>query len=199
MKRHLFAIVFILATSPAAWRATHAAEIEVYFSPNGGAAHAAAAEITAAKTSIQIEAYSISEEEITAALLAAHAKGIPIQLVVDPGQQAPNYSTADKLKKAGIRTVTDRKHQLFHNKVIIVDETTVITGSMNFTHSGNAKNAENMLIIRDPTIAAKYSADFRIHYDHSDPYIAKPFSPRHARKTPLNLLPIREPAHAQEP
>jgi len=174
MKRFFFLALLTFATSLPASIRSDAAEIEVFFSPNGGAAHAAATAIGTAKKTIRLEAYSIDETEITAALIDAHAKGIDIQIVIDQGQTSQNYSTAGKLKKAGIRTVVDRKHQLHHNKVIIIDDALVVTGSMNFTHSGNAKNAENMLIIHDAAIAARYTADFQLHYDHSDPFILKP-------------------------
>jgi PLD-like domain len=37
-----------------------------------------------------------------------------------------------------------------HNKVIVIDGETVLTGSFNFTKAAQEKNAENLLIIRDP-------------------------------------------------
>jgi phosphatidylserine/phosphatidylglycerophosphate/cardiolipin synthase-like enzyme len=35
-----------------------------------------------------------------------------------------------------------------HNKIIIIDSETVITGSFNFTKAAEEKNAENLLIIK---------------------------------------------------
>jgi phosphatidylserine/phosphatidylglycerophosphate/cardiolipin synthase-like enzyme len=43
-----------------------------------------------------------------------------------------------------------------HNKVAVVDDT-VITGSYNLSHSAT-ENAENVLLIRDPGLADRYSA-----------------------------------------
>ena len=44
-----------------------------------------------------------------------------------------------------------------HNKVMIIDGQTVITGSYNFTLTADEKNAENLLVIRGrPVIANAY-------------------------------------------
>src|SRR5262249_33320521 len=50
----------------------------------------------------------------------------------------------------------DSLHDFMHNKVAVADDT-VITGSYNFSHSAT-ENAENVLIIRDPELADRYSA-----------------------------------------
>jgi len=47
-------------------------------------------------------------------------------------------------------------HNFMHNKTLVVDDTTV-TGSYNFSHSAEA-NAENVLAIRNPTLAARVAA-----------------------------------------
>jgi len=50
----------------------------------------------------------------------------------------------------------DTPHDFMHNKVLIVDDT-VITGSYNFSRSAQF-NAENLLILDSPALAARYSA-----------------------------------------
>lgn len=161
----------ILTLALVCWTATATAQqIRLFFSPNGGAATAIAAELATAKTSIFVQTYSISETEITAALIAAAGRGVPVRIVVDKHQQNDQYSSAPKLRAAGLRVVTDRIEALHHNKVIIIDAATVITGSMNFTESGDKKNAENTLIIHDAAIAAAFTADWHKHNDHSSVY-----------------------------
>jgi phosphatidylserine/phosphatidylglycerophosphate/cardiolipin synthase-like enzyme len=46
-------------------------------------------------------------------------------------------------------------HSIGHNKVMIIDGKTVITGSFNFTKAAEEKNAENFLVIRDKLLAEK--------------------------------------------
>ena len=52
-------------------------------------------------------------------------------------------------RTAGIPTFIDAKHAIAHNKIMIIDRETVITGSFNFTKAAEEKNAENLLIIKD--------------------------------------------------
>lgn len=49
----------------------------------------------------------------------------------------------------------DTPHDFMHNKILIVDDT-VITGSYNFSRSAQF-NAENLLILDSPALAARYS------------------------------------------
>jgi Putative peptidoglycan binding domain/PLD-like domain len=48
-------------------------------------------------------------------------------------------------------------HAISHNKVIVIDGEIIITGSFNFTKAAQEKNAVNLLIIRDPALAAQYT------------------------------------------
>jgi len=177
-----FLIVMLWATGMVAQN------IDIYFSPNGGAATAVAAEIEKAKTSIKIQAYAISESQITGALLDAHARGVAVGLIVTPTQQSDAYSTAGKLKKAGIHTVVDRAHALQHNKTMVIDDLVVVTGSMNFTKSGDKKNAENTLIIHDARIAAVYTANWLEHQEHSGVFNATHKYDYKPPKTPSHLI-----------
>jgi hypothetical protein len=70
----------------------------------------------------------------------------------------------------GIPTKIDAQHAIAHNKVMVIDGQTVITGSFNFTKAAEENNAENLLVIRSPELAAKYAANWKVHADHSEPY-----------------------------
>lgn len=164
--------------------ALHAAQIEAHFSPSGGVAAATTAELDGAKISIDMIAYSISEPSITRALIAARARGVHVRVIVDRGQEAQEYSTARNLADHAIQVYTDQREALQHNKTAVIDAATIITGSANFTHAANAENAENMLVIRDPTIAATYAADFTRHWSHSRPFSWHPKT-RPAATNPL--------------
>ena len=45
---------------------------------------------------------------------------------------APSTSAADFLAHAGVPTLIDSEHAIAHNKVMVVDGETVITGAFNF-------------------------------------------------------------------
>ncbi|MBX9621585.1 MAG: hypothetical protein K2X28_06125 [Alphaproteobacteria bacterium] len=45
-------------------------------------------------------------------------------------------------------------------KIIILDNRWVLTGSFNFTRAANSKNAENLLLINDPSLAQIYKKNW---------------------------------------
>jgi phosphatidylserine/phosphatidylglycerophosphate/cardiolipin synthase-like enzyme len=65
------------------------------------------------------------------------------------------------------------EHAIAHNKVIIIDGELIITGSFNFTKAAQEKNAENVLSIRDPALAAQYTQNWEVHRQHSQPYVGR--------------------------
>lgn len=144
-----------------------AGEIQVIFSPNGGAAAAVARHVADARTSVDCAAYAISESQITSALIGAHRRGLTVRLIVDAHEQGGQSSTARKIRDAGIPTRIDRTHSLMHNKTLIIDNEIVVVGSMNFTMSGDRKNAESTLIIHDQAIAKQFADNFQTHLDHA--------------------------------
>ena len=74
------------------------------------------------------------------------------------------------LANSKIPTFIDSIHAIAHNKVIIIDKNTVITGSFNFTKAAESKNAENLLIIKSDEIAKLYIENWKNHKEHSGPY-----------------------------
>jgi phosphatidylserine/phosphatidylglycerophosphate/cardiolipin synthase-like enzyme len=53
---------------------------------------------------------------------------------------------------------------------MIIDMTTVITGSFNFTNAAEEKNAENILVISSRKLAKDYFDNWLKHKEHSEPY-----------------------------
>jgi len=146
---------------------TDAVEVDVYFSPNGGLAQAIAAEIDAAKISIDVMSFTISEPKICAAICRANDRGIRTRLIVNSTQEASRSSRAASLYDYGIIVRTDKRHSRMHNKVVIIDARIVCTGSANHSKSGDKSNAENLVIIRCVDVAATFTANFMHHWNHS--------------------------------
>jgi phosphatidylserine/phosphatidylglycerophosphate/cardiolipin synthase-like enzyme len=48
----------------------------------------------------------------------------------------------------------------FHHKVFVIDEQTLITGSLNFSENADDSNDENVVIISNGDIAAQYVQEF---------------------------------------
>ena len=91
-------------------------------------------------------------------------------MILDKSQEREEFSSAEFLIRAGIPTRVDPVHEIAHNKIIIIDDRTVITGSFNFTRAAEEHNAENMLVIGDPQLAEQYTANWYRHAYHSVAY-----------------------------
>jgi phosphatidylserine/phosphatidylglycerophosphate/cardiolipin synthase-like enzyme len=145
-------------------------QIQVYFSPNGGCTDAVVKTLNQAKKSILVQAYSFTSAPIAKALVDAHKRGVQIQVILDKSQKTEKYSSADFVAHAGIKTLIDSSHKIAHNKIMIIDSNTVITGSFNFTKAAEEGNAENLLIINSPELAKKYIENWKRHEEHSEEY-----------------------------
>src|SRR5215475_14190405 len=91
--------------------------------------------------------YSFTSAPIAKALLDAHKRGVQVQVILDKSQRTEKYSSADFLANQGVPTMIDAEHAIAHNKVMIIDGKTVLTGSFTFTKAAQTQNAENLLII----------------------------------------------------
>lgn len=148
-------------------------EWSVFFSPNGGCTKAIIQELNQAETSVLVQAYSFTSAPIAEALLEAHKRGVKVEVILDKSQRTEKYSSADFLANSGILVRIDSAHAIAHNKVMILDEHTVITGSFNFTKAAEEKNAENLLVIKGKRLAQEYLRNWKEHAEHSEPYTKK--------------------------
>jgi phosphatidylserine/phosphatidylglycerophosphate/cardiolipin synthase-like enzyme len=131
----------------------------VYFSPAGGrAAREAILEVLGrASREIWVAAYVLTDTRITQALVKAHQRGVRVRVVIDARNLA--NSRDETLKQAGIDVRKDGNPYTMHHKVMVVDGEWVVTGSYNFTNSGFARNNENLLILRDSSLAQRYQRE----------------------------------------
>ena len=139
-------------------------------------------ELDAAKRSVLVQAYSFTSTPIAKALVEARKRGVKVEMLLDKSQETEKYSEADFLVDMGIPTKIDDKHAIAHNKVMVIDGQTVITGSFNFTKAAEENNAENLLVIRSSDLAAQYTANWAAHAAHCEPYASREqgYSERHS-------------------
>jgi hypothetical protein len=144
--------------------------IDVYFSPQGGCTEAIAKEIDDAQSTIRCQLYYFTSKTLASALRRAHDRGVTVVVILDKSQMTSLYSVADYLHNSGIPVWIDRAHKIAHNKLMIVDDATVVTGSFNWTKAAEEDHAENLLILREPSIVSEYLDNFATHLSHSARY-----------------------------
>jgi len=144
--------------------------VQVYFSPRGGCTDAIIEEINQAKSEVLVQAYSFTSAPIAKALLKAYKREVKVEVILDKSQKTEKYSSATFLSNARIPTFIDANHGIAHNKIMIIDKQTVITGSFNFTKAAEENNAENLIIIRSKELAGIYLKNWQSHKEHSQAY-----------------------------
>ena len=147
--------------------------LEVYLSPHGGCTDAMIRDLNQAKNTVLVQAYSFTSAPIAKALLNTHKRGVKVEFILDKSQITDKYSSATFLFNAGIPTTIDAKHAIAHNKVMVIDGETVITGSFNFTKATEENNAENLLIIHDKKLAEWYTKNWQEHERYSGVYVGR--------------------------
>jgi phosphatidylserine/phosphatidylglycerophosphate/cardiolipin synthase-like enzyme len=96
----------------------------------------------------------------------AHRRGVDVKVILDRSNRTAHYSAATFLAHAGIPVWIDVRHAIAHNKIMIIDGDTILTGSFNFTTAAEQHNAENLLTIRDAALAEQYTANWQKHVRH---------------------------------
>jgi phosphatidylserine/phosphatidylglycerophosphate/cardiolipin synthase-like enzyme len=159
----------LLGVTRAAAGATTASRCAVFFSPRGGCTAALVEAISQARVSVRVLAYSFTSAPIADALAAAARRGVDVRLVIDGEQKGQKSCKGGLCRAAGCEVTWDDKHLIAHNKVVILDGHAVVTGSFNFSAAAETGNAENLLIVQDPDLAAAYTRNWDAHRGHSAP------------------------------
>ncbi|MGQ9457478.1 MAG: phospholipase D-like domain-containing protein [Anaerolineae bacterium] len=118
--------------------------------------------LNGAQDSVHAALYALDRASIRDALLAAHGRGVEVQVVADDDAYADDqyYPHFRALEQAGIPLVLDRRSSLMHNKFLVVDGQTVWTGSTNMTDSCFTYNHNNSVAIASTQVAYAYNLEF---------------------------------------
>ena len=156
------------AESPAVTDALSRAEVlGLYFTPPADVAAAVVDVINQSQKEVLVQAYGFTHNGIAQALVKAQERGVRIQVLLDQKSESTNRYVVELFTTNNIRMRFDGNHAIAHNKVMIVDENIVITGSFNFTNSAQTRNAENLLVLRSADLAHNYKANWLAHWKHS--------------------------------
>src|SRR5438552_3879952 len=106
----------------------------VHFSPKGGCTEVVVKEINAARHEVLVLAYSFTSRPIAQALVDAKKRGVHVEVILDHSNEKEAYSDLQFFVEQGLAPVIDPTHAIAHNKVMVIDGRTLITGSFNFTN-----------------------------------------------------------------
>ncbi|MDA8692677.1 phospholipase D-like domain-containing protein, partial [Saprospiraceae bacterium] len=141
-------------------------EVQSYFSPSDNTDAFIVDRIDAAQEEIDVAMLIFTRWKLRDALIAAHNRGVTVKVLVE--DQENSQDVLDRFEQAGLTTYyIDNQSTQLHHKYAIIDEGSTIsqpylvTGSQNWTYSGNTFNDENTLIFKDADIANIFKQEFQ--------------------------------------
>jgi phosphatidylserine/phosphatidylglycerophosphate/cardiolipin synthase-like enzyme len=133
-------------------------QVENYFSPVDHVMDKLIAYVQGAQKSIRFMAFTYTDTNLAAAMIERYQSGVAVKGVIE-NRNASNGALIP-LFCANVPVQVDGNKYTMHHKVIIIDESIVITGSFNFTKSADDENDDNVIVIHSPALAQLYLQEF---------------------------------------
>ena len=150
------------AAQPGPAKKTQPAEgtLEVHFSPGETCLGAILDQLEDARRSIDVCVFTITDDRIARALLAAHERGIKLRVITDNDKANDEGSDVWKLERAGIPVRVDRTEWHMHHKFAVFDGRIALTGSYNWTRGAARNNEENLVLCEDERFVTAFRREF---------------------------------------
>ena len=131
---------------------------ECYFFPNPSNEQRVVSMFRTCKKTLDLAIFTFTRDSIAQAILEAYQRGVKVRCIGDDGNSKVKGSDVRLLASVGIPCKTDNNLRFhMHNKMAIIDNSVVITGSFNWTSQAVNKNQDNILFIEDKNIANQYT------------------------------------------
>ena len=152
--------------------------------PTGGIPDAVAASFDAAQQTIDVAVYEFDLHPLSEALIQAAERGVRVRVVTDSDSLVEQ--TILDLLAAKIPVVEDQRSAIMHDKFVVIDGSTVWTGSMNFTENDAYRNNNNFIEITSTRLAQNYTAEFE------EMFTEHAFGPTSPANTPHPTLTVND-------
>lgn len=146
----------------------HTCGPRVYFSP--GIEKELVGEIEKTNKSIDIAVYAFTSEVLAKKLIEAKNRGIYVRVLLDEGMDKETHE-GDALEKSGIAVKRMKgkeisgKTGIMHHKFAIFDDAIIVTGSFNWTYSGEFLNKENIIRLCDSQAVSMFIREFSLLWE----------------------------------
>lgn len=131
-----------------------------YFSPGDTCKEKIIQVITAAKRTVQVCVFTITDDDIVSALVQADQRGVTVKVISDNDKAHDLGSDINYLQNKGIAVALDNSSAHMHHKFMIVDSNILLNGSFNWTRSASRYNQENIVVSYDESLITAFSAEF---------------------------------------
>ncbi|MCC7118562.1 MAG: hypothetical protein IT310_08570 [Anaerolineales bacterium] len=143
------------------WAILEGTPIQILFSAEDRAVDKLIALVKDAKTSIRFLAFSFTDYPLAQAMIDRAKAGVDLKGIYETFGSNSSGSELKTFICAGLNVRRDGNESSFlHDKIIIIDNSIVVTGSLNYSSSADDENDENVVILDNSEIAALYLQEF---------------------------------------
>lgn len=156
----------------AAFVPTYPENARTFYSPVDDIPSALKALLASATKSLVVAMYGFDDPDLNRILLSKlNADHIYVQMSLDSTQAAGKAEKAllsnwrNDVVGNSIAIGQSERHAIMHLKLVIIDGLDVVTGSTNWSASGETKQDNQLTVIRDPLVAAEARARVDMIHD----------------------------------
>ena len=142
------------------WAILDGTPIQVLFSAEDHALINLIALVNDSKVSIRFLAFSFTDYPLAKAMIDRSKAGVDVKGVYETFSSTGTGSELKTFWCAQLPVRQDGNPSFLHDKVIIIDNSIVVTGSLNYSSHADDANEENVVILDNAEIAALYLQEF---------------------------------------
>lgn len=174
-RKAIAALTFVLLSAPAVKASAEAQTsamarvggVELHFAPAENLEAVDLGLLGTAQKSVELAAYNLSDHAIVQTLCRLSQSGVRLRLYFDGEQLAntlrqalPSHPLYRLARSANVEFRMHGAKAAMHLKAYVVDGQVLRTGSANFCASGLKRQANDLVVIRDASAIARFSATF---------------------------------------
>lgn len=137
-------------------------ESSAYFSPGQQCRNKIIRLIKNSRKQLDICVFTISDNQITDAILDAHKRKVRVNIISDNDKANDRGSDIDFLSNKGVNVLLDDSPCHMHHKFALFDRRILLNGSFNWTRSASEANEENILVTADKGLVTTFNAQFAL-------------------------------------
>lgn len=140
---------------------TSSSVAEAWFSPGEGCRNRIAGLLGAARRSVDICVFTVTDDHLSEAIVDAHRRGVRVRIISDNDKAEDRGSDVNAFERHhGLPVVVDRTDNHMHHKFAIFDGKMLLTGSYNWTRSAFKYNEENVVVTDDSRLVKRFQREF---------------------------------------
>jgi phosphatidylserine/phosphatidylglycerophosphate/cardiolipin synthase-like enzyme len=142
------------------WAILDGTPIQVVFSAEDKALSNLIALVNDAKESVRFLAFSFTDYPLAQAMIDKSKTGVDVKGVFETFGSNGLRSELKTFWCAQVPVRQDGNGSFLHDKIIVIDNSIVVTGSLNYSSNADDANEENVVILDNAEIAALYLQEF---------------------------------------